>query len=270
MRIASLHLYPVKSTAAIDVDRAQIEPWGLAHDRRWLVVDAAGARVSAMTRPVLLTVRATPTAGGLRVCAPGHPTLDVAAPTDGPSVGVGVTRQPELTYAGQEAADWFTLVVGSPVRLVWQRDPRERPVSASHGGRPGDVLSLADTAPILLTTTSSLARLNAWIAEGPDPAALPMARFRPNVVVEGDLEPFAEDGWRAVRLGAAAFRFTETCDRCAVTGIDTATLHRGKEPIRTLAQHRKWDGVTWFGIRMLPTDLGVLEVGDPVDVLESA
>ncbi len=37
------------------------------------------------------------------------------------------------------------------------------------------------------------------------PAALPMQRFRPNLVVDGD-EPFAEDRWTAVEIGAVRFR----------------------------------------------------------------
>ena len=56
-------------------------------------------------------------------------------------------------------------------------------------------------------------------------------RFRPNVVIDGVDEPFAE-----------------YCDRCVVTTIDPHTLEHGKEPIRTLARYRKWDCKTWFGV----------------------
>ncbi|MGH1564081.1 MOSC domain-containing protein [Mumia sp. DW29H23] len=270
MRIASLHLYPVKSTAALDVERAAVEPWGLTGDRRWLVVDPTGAKIDPLRHRRVLGVRAVPTADGLRLSAPGHPTLEVPAPVDGVQVRVGITRQPELTYAGPAAAAWLTVVLGTDVRLVWQQEPRDRTVSASHGGLPGDVLSLADAAPILLTTTASLDQLNAWVADGPEPAPLAMSRFRPNIVVDGDLVPFVEDGWRSVRLGEVELRFTELCDRCAITTIDPVTLERGKEPIRTLAQRRKWDGVTWFGVRMLPTGAGTLHVGDRVEVVTSA
>ena len=91
-----------------------------------------------------------------------------------------------------------------------------------------------------------------------------MERFRPTVVVDGAAEPFAEDGWRHVRIGEVSFRFAEQCDRCVLTTIDTRTLAGGKEPLRTLARHRQWDHKTWFGIRLVPATTGVIRVGDPV------
>jgi len=73
-----------------------------------------------------------------------------------------------------------------------------------------------------------------------------------------------------IQIGEVSYRFTECCDRCAVTTINPASLARGKEPIRTLARHRKWDGKTWFGIRIAPLSAGRIAVGDEVSVLESA
>ncbi|WP_370616765.1 MOSC domain-containing protein [Mumia sp. Pv 4-285] len=270
MRITSLHLYPVKSAAVLDVAEASMEPWGLAGDRRWLVVDPLGNKVDPLRHPRILTVRPTPIDGGLRLSSSGHPDLDVEAPVTGPRIRIGLSRQSELRYAGPTAATWLSAVVGADLRLAWQDDPRARSVSSKHGGAPGDVLSLADAAPILLTTTSSLDRLNALIADGPEPTPLPMDRFRPNVVVDGDLAPFVEDRWRSVRLGEVELRFTELCDRCAITTIDMQTLRRGKEPVRTLAAHRRWDGQTWFGVRLLPIGRGTLRVGDPVEVVATS
>ena len=89
--------------------------------------------------------------------------------------------------------------------LGWLDDPRRRSVSADHGGRPGDVLSLADAGPLLLASTASLRRLDDWIAAGAaergeePPAPLPMERFRPTVVVDGAETPFAEDAGAACR-----------------------------------------------------------------------
>ncbi|MET0446991.1 MAG: MOSC domain-containing protein, partial [Aeromicrobium sp.] len=133
-----------------------------------------------------------------------------------------------------------------------------------HGGLGDEPLNLADTAPILLTTTSSLARLNQWIADDHEPHEVVMRQFRPNLVVEGSDVPFAEDAWRRIRIGDTSYRFAEHCDRCVVTTIDPMSLERSKEPIRTLARHRRWDGSTWFGIRLVPLGTGVVTVGDVV------
>jgi len=92
---------------------------------------------------------------------------------------------------------------------------------------------------------------------------LPIKRFRSNVVIDGDT-PFAEDAWPTVQIGAVHFRTTELCDRCVMTTIDPVTLAGGKEPIRTLARHRRWDGRTWFGIRLVPLTPGEISIGDAV------
>lgn len=261
MLVTSLSRYPVKSLAGVPVASLDVQPWGPVGDRRWAVVDAAGDRVSAREAPAMLHLRALPYDDGVRLEAGGD-VLDVPTPYDGPLVPVGISRQGVATDAGDDVAKLLTAALGREVRLVWQSDPTVRSVNPSNGGLDGEVLSLADAGPLLLTSESSLARLQEWV--GPEPA-LAMARFRPNVVIEG-AEPFAEDGWREVRLGDLDLRVQQTCDRCVLTTIDPVTLARGPEPIRTLARHRRWDGKVWFGVWLVPRSTGTVRVGDAVVV----
>jgi uncharacterized protein YcbX len=51
----------------------------------------------------------------------------------------------------------------------------------------------------------------------------PMSRFRLSVVVAG-FAPWAEDGWRRIRIGAVSFRVVKPCGRCVVTTIDQSSL----------------------------------------------
>lgn len=134
---------------------------------------------------------------------------------------------------------------------------------------------MADTGPLLLVSQASMARLDEWIGEESERSTpLDVGRFRANVVVDGD-QPFDEDSWVGVRIGAVDFRITELCDRCVMTTLDPVTAEGGLEPIRTLARHRRWDGSTWFGTRLLPLlpglparpdGGGTLHVGDAVEV----
>lgn len=55
-----------------------------------------------------------------------------------------------------------------------------------------------------------------------------------------------------MRIGELPLRVTMVCDRCVMTTIDRDDLRPTKEPIRTLARHRRWEGSTWFGIRLTP------------------
>lgn len=278
MHVSALSLYPVKSAPGTDVRSAVVRPWGLEHDRRWMVVDDRGRRLSPLGAPGLRQVTAVPRPdGGLTLTRAGTEALEVPPPVHGELVAVAVSRLEQARSAGRAADAWLTAALGRPIRLVWLDDPRRRSVSAEHGGQPGDVLSLADAGPLLLTSTASLARLDQWVAQtwaeryaacgaaaGTRPQPLAMARFRPNLVVDGDLPPFAEDRWSTVRVGDVHFRVSELCDRCGVTTIDPVTGRRGSEPLRSLSVHRQWDDKVWFGVRLVPTTTGSVSVGDPV------
>jgi uncharacterized protein YcbX len=275
MHVGQLYVHPVKSTRGTEVPTVTVEAWGLVGDRRWLVATPDGGSLTARRNDRLLTITATETADGLTLAAAGHATLHVGYPVDGAELPTAVTRLDAVRAAGAAADAWLTAVLDEPVRLAWLDDPRRRTVAPRHGGAPGDTLNLADAGPLLLTTTASLDRLNDWISATraergePDPGPLDMRRFRPNVVVDGVAEPFVEDTWRSVRIGAVDFRISALCDRCVLTTIDPETRAHGHEPIRTLARHRRWDGHVWFGVRLIPRSVGVLRrgaevVADPV------
>lgn len=264
MRITELWTYPVKSLAGQAADDVAVEPWGVAGDRRWALVDQAGEPVTARDVPALLGLRAEQVdEETIRILDRDGASILVDTPLGLGPVPVGHSRQGFANPADEDVNWWIAERVGQPLRLVWQEDPTVRRVSGAHGGQDGDVLSLADAGPLLLTSQASLARLQEWVDEGEQPLRLSMVRFRANVVIDGQ-EPFAEDDWSAVRLGEVRFRTAELCDRCAMTTYDPYTLAKGPEPIATLARHRRWDGKTWFGTRLVPQDEGQLHVGDPV------
>ena len=274
MRVGSIHIYPIKSTRGLDVTSAEVEPWGLADDRRYVVVDSAGQVLTARDNPSLLTVAAAVEGRRLKLTGPHAAPLQVIPEADGPDRRVRVHLDDvDATDAGDEAAAWFTGLLGFPARLIWLDDPTRRPVDPAYG-RPEDRVVFQDAYPLLLASTASLRRLNDWIAEGAvergeePPAPLPVRRFRPNLVVEDVPEPFAEDHWRRVRVGDVPFRAVKLCDRCVFTTIDPDTLDKGKEPIRTLARHRRWDGKVWFAVNLIPDAPGSVRVGDPVTVEE--
>jgi len=280
--VTSLLIYPVKSMGGVAVDTAGIEPWGIAGDRRWGLIDDSGQKITAREVHRLL---------GFRAEALGEDTIRISdrdgagilavAPIGADRVPVGHSRQGYARLAAERVNDWLSDRIAMPVRLIWQDDPTVRTLAEDKGGIRGEHLSLADAGPLLLASEASMAQLNVWIqadADLPDvpdldPAdfrtgtgasqALDIVRFRPNVVIDGEA-PFAEDAWPTVRIGNLKFRTTMVCDRCVMTTIDPITLASGKEPIRTLARHRRWDRKTWFGTRLVPLGTGTICVGDAV------
>jgi uncharacterized protein len=276
MRLTSLHIYPLKGCRAIDLDTAAVEPWGLAGDRRWLAVNSEGRFISQREHASLARLIVTYGPGdGITVSSEGFPPLFIATPGVGGMSGVLVPG-PELikvtvwgstvlAAAADAAADaWFSAFLGEPARVVYLDDPTRRAVDQEFGAA-GDVVSFADGYPLLLTSTGSLAELRSWLTDVGD-APVPMNRFRPNAVVSG-FEPWAEDRWHRVRIGAVTFRVAKPCGRCVVTTTDQFTGVRGKQPLAMLAKRRRFGSSLVFGQNVIPDSPGEIRVGDAVEVL---
>ncbi|GGO96214.1 molybdenum cofactor biosysynthesis protein [Wenjunlia tyrosinilytica] len=207
--------------------------------------------------------------GSLVLEAPDMAPLAVPVPGPGrPTVPVQVWGSSfEAVPADEAAHEWFTRYIGADLRLIHLDDPLRRPVDPDFA-LPGETVTFADGYPLLLTTTSSLTALNDLITEEhQEPSALPMDRFRPNVVIDGT-EAWAEDGWKRVRIGEVDFRVAKPCGRCVVTTIDQKTALRGGEPLRTLGRHRRFGKDLVFGQNLVPQGTGTLRLGDGLTVLE--
>ncbi|MCW2739529.1 MOSC N-terminal beta barrel domain-containing protein [Nocardioides sp.] len=277
MHLVQLNVHPLKSGAIRPVRWVSVLPSGLEHDRSWMVVDRDARMVSAREVHELFGVVAdTPATDpaldrALRLRAPGHPDLVLDHP-DADRLPVRLfSLDLEAVPAGPEADAWLRAVLGHDVRLVWCDDPSRRSLEPGVS-EPGDHAAFPDAFPVTLASQASLDRLNDWIAEtaverGEEvPAPLPMCRFRANLVVDGDV-PFAEDDWTDIRIGEVRLRKGKPVGRCVVTTIDPDTLETAKEPIRTLARHRRSpDGDTLFAVHLVPVAFGRIHVGDEVIV----
>lgn len=268
--LSAVRIHPVKSLAARAADEATVEPWGLGGDRRWMLIDQENRVVTQRQQPRMaqLSAELVP-GGGVALSAPGGPSLRVEVPDPACTVVTELHRsRVELAVASKAAHAWFSTRLGAEVRLVHLDAPSHRRLMDPEFGRPGETVSLADGFPLLLTSRASLDALNLLVAQGDgaDEGPLPMNRFRPNVVVDGTA-PWAEDGWKRIAIGEVAFRVVKPCGRCVVTTTDQRTAERGKEPLRTLARHRRDGKQLLFGQNLIPEGTGVIRTGDPVRVL---
>ena len=269
VRLASIHIYPMKAARAVDLDDSVVEPWGLAGDRRWLLVDEDGRFVSQREEPSLARVVVARGPGTIDVSSAAlAPGRQIAAPAEAAHMlKVTVWGSTVLAAAAGPAGDaWFSAYLGRPVRLVYLDDPTRRAVDPEYG-RDGDVVSFADGYPLLLTSTASLGELGRWLTEdGEQP--IPMTRFRPNAVVTG-APPWAEDHSRRIRIGAVSFRVVKPCGRCVVTTTDQITGEVGRSRSRCSAALPVRPAVR-LRPEMIPDSPGVIRAGDQVEVLETA
>jgi uncharacterized protein YcbX len=280
--LSELFVYPIKSCAGIALERARLEPYGLAYDRNWMIVDPAGRFVTQREFPRLALVRTALTADTLVVEAPGMAPLvlplDPNAYADAPRVAATVWRDTVSAIdTGDDAARWLSGLLGVPLRLVRFDPAAERIASRNWTGEVTVPVRFADGFPLLVIGSASLDDLNGRLArKGVD--ALPMNRFRPNLVIDG-LDAYEEDFLETLQIETAGarveFRIVKPCARCPIPTIDQA---RGApdprwphEPTDTMSTYRandRLDGALTFGQNAIPIDgSGAwLAAGQSVDV----
>lgn len=235
-RVLSLHRWPVKSMAGEDVDALSLDRLGAAGDRTHALFaqfDGAPRRINAEAFPRLLAwAAAYPVAPGAQLQRDAPPQPAVTAPD-------GSTRtwdDPGLPAA--LAAD-----LGRDVRLA--RETR------GQQDRPGTVH---------ITIEASLRALAEELR-----AQVDVRRFRPNIHLELDAEPYAEEGWlgRRLRIGDAELELVEGCERCAIPTRDPQTQEKWPQLLRHLAAQR----ATTFGLIARAVAPAVVRPGDPAQLL---
>jgi uncharacterized protein len=267
IHLTAIHIYPVKSLGGLSLKAATVTARGLANDRRFLVVDSEGEFLTQREYSQMATVWVDIDGDAMTLSAPDVDAVEVPCePAKQATRKVRVWNSVVDAHAVSAEADRFLSdYLGMSCQLVYMPDDSVRSINPDYA-RPGDMVSFADGYPFLLTSEASLNDLNRRI-EARGRQAVPMNRFRPNLVIAG-AEPGAEDGWKEIRIGDAAFRFAKPCVRCQVTTTDQASGEvRGPEPLDTLATYRDTPKGVFFGQNLIPTRLANIRVGDEVEVI---
>ena len=264
-RIASLHLYPIKSCggwtlAEATLGRAGLESAGVG-DREWMIVTPAGQFLTQREYPRMAligcAVQNSPQSDDGRKAlvgaAPGMPPLCV------PLADFALRRADRHVTVwsdacdafdeGDAAAEWLSDFLHATARLV-RFDPAHRRLSNRQ--RTGEVEAqnrFSDGYPLLTLSTASLDKLNERLLEA-GRAAIGMERFRPNIVID-DVGPHDEDRVTELRAAAYTVRAVKPCPRCPIPSIDQATGERGDNPLDILARYRGGPDGVLFGQNMI-------------------
>jgi uncharacterized protein YcbX len=218
-----------------------------------MVVDPHGCFVTQREQPRLALIATSLGSDGLALSAHGVDPLVVAldAPR-GPVREVVVWASHLVAHdAGDAAASWLSAVLGIDVRLVRFDPAQTRRCDPQYAGDSAAHTAFADGYPVLAIGEASLADLNSRLA-ATGAAALPMNRFRPNIVLAG-LEAYDEDHIDTIAADGVTLKLVKACTRCQVTTTDQDTARVGREPLATLAGYRMnpaLAGVT-FGVNAI-------------------
>ena len=231
--VTALRRWPVKSMAGESVDALSVDRLGAVGDRAHALFDVfkgAPRRINAETVPRLLAWRAAyPDVGGAAPVRESLPQPAVTAP-DG-----SVRNWDDPTLPAALAED-----LGRAVTLVCEpRGQQDR------------------RATLHVTVGASLRAVEDALGESVD-----ARRFRSNLHLELDAEPYAEESWLGHRLcvGDAELEIVAGCVRCAIPTRDPDTQQKWPALLRWLAAER----ATTFGVIVRATAPALVHCGDAV------
>ena len=241
---------PVKSLLLHHPDEIELEPFGVARDRRFYLIREDGRLLAGLHHGPLALVRAD--------WDPGPDRLTLTFPE-------GEVVQGDVALSEPVVTDFWGHRVGG--RLV--EGPWAEALSA-YAGRSVRLVKAdlpaggVDVEPLTLVSSESIAEL----ARQAGFESVDGRRFRMLLEVEG-CEPHEEDTWRGrrVRLGEAVVEIGGPVPRCATTTRDPSTGKRDFDTLREIAAYRgKRDGKKIdFGVYARVVEPGRTRVGDRLE-----
>ena len=234
--------YPVKSMAGEEISSARVTPRGLLGDRGYALVDRASKRAA--------TVRTWAAAlFNYRSQFLTEPELD----TPPPAVRITTPDGRMFTTTDSDIDERLSAALGrnltvmttAPVGLLVEFpagtlggkliDATEVPLAGA--APPG---TFFDYACVHLIATSTIDHLQAAYPQG----RFDVRRFRPNVVIRIQGEPYIENSWagRTLAIGnEVVLRVSIPCPRCVNTTLPQGDLPYDPGILRTIAQHNRRD-----------------------------
>lgn len=258
MKVASLHIYPIKSLGGISLRQSHATYNGLQYDRQWMLVDEEGAFVTQRKHPKMALFDVSIKEDRIH-CTYNDNDISFEVNETLTDVNAGSIWQSKvkLQEVNQAVSQWFSDALSINVRLVKMASGFERKRYSHKLASPFTTL-FADGYPYLILSRASLQGLNGKL-ENP----VNIDRFRANIVIDS-CGVHEEDQLPAVKIGEAKFAIAKPCARCILINTNQQTAERLKEPLATLSTYRKVGSKVNFGVNALVTKEGVICVGDEI------
>jgi uncharacterized protein len=285
--VAEMWRYPVKSMRGERIEAADVADTGLTGDRAYAVVDPASGKVGSAKHPRLW--------GALLQCEARFLTSPRAG-EELPPVSITLPDGSKTRSDDPQVDERLSAVFGRPVQLttvapegngylaVWPEmdgvmpdDVREQTAvdgTEADGTLTGLSLGIAspgtffDVSALHVLTTATLRRLGELEPE----SRFAVERYRPNIVIDSDCEPFAENNWSGAELrfgGELTASVLIPTMRCIMTTLAQGDLPRDNAVLQTVTRHNRveitglgtWSCVGAYAAVVAP---GPVQLGDEV------
>jgi len=230
-KICGLFSYPLKSGQALTHTAIELGIEGLLGDRRYALVDHTGHFLSQRRHPKMALLKLVEQ--NEREVNLHWQDQEVKLAHQGREAEIHIwsDRVDSLDFGLADAISCLP----RGARLLKVNPQKLRFVSSKYAPRQKVPFAFADGFPLLVTSHSSLEKLNATIiAQGGESRS--MECFRPNVVISG-WPPFLEDRIRGLRLksSGAEILTPKPCQRCKITTVNQQSGEIvDNEPLRSL------------------------------------
>ncbi|KAH1040792.1 hypothetical protein AAZX31_09G002100 [Glycine max] len=264
--LKSITIYPIKSCGGFSASSWPLSNNGLTHDREWILKSLTGEILTQKKVPEMgfISTFIDLSQGMLFVESPRcEERLQIRLESD----VYGVIEEIELygqryeVYSyDNETNSWFSEAIGKTCSLLryssFDQDFMLNKIKGAATCRdPKNKLNFANEAQFLLVSEESVSDLNRRLSSDVQKGIygkvmqVSASRFRPNLVVSGG-RPYAEDGWRYIRIGNKYFSSLGGCNRCQIINltINAGQVQKSNEPLATLASYRRVKGKILFGI----------------------
>jgi uncharacterized protein YcbX len=252
--LARLSVTPVKALRLSHPREALVTAGGIPADRRFYLIDEAGALFDASDEGNLLRIvpEYDPATERLRCTFPDDAVVEgVVDRLDGEVTTDFFGRPVHGHLVADGFSEAFSAALGRPIRLV-------------RVARDGDG---QDVHPLTIVSSASVRDIGAR-GDRPD---LDARRFRINLEIDG-CDPYEEDTWDGtlVRLGEATIRVRGQIPRCIITTLAPDTGQKDFKTLNLIARHRpRIEGRRGlpFGMYAEVVEEGRVRIGDPVEPL---
>jgi uncharacterized protein YcbX len=274
--IDSIWRYPVKSMAGEELRSAEVTSRGLLGDRAYALVEVDSNRVATVRRwaSALLNYGVhfveEPKDGSpappVRITLPDGSTVISTQPEAARRLSEIFSR--ELVVTASAGEDLRMEIPAGTLGGAYEHTT-EVPLA---GGAPAG--TFFDYGSVHLLTTSTLDHLKTLYPQG----RFDIRRFRPNILIRMQAEPFIENSWveRTLALGdEVKLRVSIPTPRCVNTTLPQADLPHDPGILRTIAQHNRRDlgefgRLPCIGVYAEVVNSGRVRAGDSFRVLDDA